>query len=113
MSATTTPQPSVTPTTDRAVSAANSLISLAQRAEQAPIVKSDLQAMFDSYSHSSAAPLILSLATVSGAWLAGHNIVADNMLLVVVIGSALTGIGYVWQWAAMKLTKPVMPTPSA
>ena len=102
MSATITTTP--TPTTDRALAAATTLATLAATAEENPVVKADLQKQFDSYSHS---PLIMAVASVAGMMLTRQNITVDNTLLTVLVGAAVTAIGYAWQWASIKFNKPV------
>lgn len=100
---TTIATPIATVTND-AVNASTGLITLATAAEQNPVVKADLQAQFDSYSHS---PVIVALASVAGMLLTQRNITVDNTLLTVVVGLVVTGMGYGWQWISMKLNKPV------
>ena len=94
----------MTPTTNRAVAVAQSLSSLAVQAEQDPIVKKDLQAQFDSYSHN---PVIMALASMAGMALAQQHITVDNTLLTVAIGLVVTGVGYGYQWLSMRFRKPV------
>lgn len=93
--------------TNDAVNDARGLITLAAAAEQNPVVKADLQAQFDSYSHS---PVIVAAASVVGMMLTRQNITVDNTLLTVVVGLVVTGLGYAWQWASMKFNKPVKVT---
>lgn len=92
----------VTPTsrTDRAVAVATTVRTLMNAAEQDPTIKADLQTAFDSYSHN---PVIAGLASIAGIMLAQQHINVDSTILTVVIGVVVTGIGYGWQWASMKM----------
>lgn len=101
------PTSSVSPSTDRAITVAVGLAHLVQTAETIPVVKADLEAQFDSISHSSAAPIILAIAGVIGSWLTGHGIPADNMILVVAVGGVVTAVGYGWQAVMIRWNKPV------
>lgn len=91
------------PSTNSAVAVSNNLAALANAAEANPIVKADLQAQFDSYSHS---PLITGVASIVGMELTRQQITVDNTLLTVGVGLVVTGIGYAWQWVSMKMRKP-------
>ena len=91
----TTPSP-----TDRAVAVSATVQNLVNAAEQDPTVKADLQTAFDSYSHN---PVIAGLASIAGIMLAQQHISVDSTVLTVVIGVIVTGLGYGWQWASMKL----------
>lgn len=96
--------------TTEAVKDATTFVALANAAEANPVVKADLQAQYDSYSHS--VPIV-AIAGVAGMYLAQHNLTVDNTLLTVAVGLAVTGIGYAWQWVSMKVRKPVTATPAA
>lgn len=96
----------LTPSTDQAVNAANSAIGLAEAAETNPVVKADLQTLFDSYTH--AGSIVPGIAALVGMALAQHGITADNFVLTIAVGLAVTGISYVAQWASMKTRKPVV-----
>ena len=102
MSATTAPA------TTRAVASAQTAQDLVVAAEQNPQVKADLQSLFDSYSHN---PVIAGLASVAGIILAQQHVNVDSMLLTIAIGLAVTALGYLWQFVAMKLNKTAMPPP--
>lgn len=93
----------VTPATTTAISASQTATDLLNAAEQNPVVKADLQSLFDSYSHSAA---ITGGALIAGALLAQRGITVDNTLLTVVIGLVSSGVIYGAQWVAMKFSKP-------
>jgi len=99
-----TDQNQPTPETDRIVAAASDLAKLAAAAEESPVGKADLQAQFDTYSHSS---LVVGVASMIGLILSQQKISVDNTLLVVGVGITTTAIGYAWQWVSMKIRKPV------
>ncbi len=99
----TTASPPISPSTNTAVATAQSAIDLATKAELNPVVKADLQTLFDSYSHN---PVVGGVVTIAGVLLAQHNITIDNTLLTVAIGVVVTGVGYAWQWASMRMRKP-------
>lgn len=107
---TTTTQTVPTPITDRAVTVAIGVAGLAEQAETIPIVKTTLERQFDSISHSSSFPLIASIAAVIGMALSQKGITVDTQLLTVAVGLALSGAGYVWQWAMIRWNKPVAVT---
>lgn len=104
MSTTTTTSLNVQPTaTDTAVAVSKTGMDLFNQAEANPVVKADLQSLFDSYSHS---PIIAGLVPVVAGLLAQKQITVGNQLLTIGIGVAVTAIGYAWQWASMKINKP-------
>jgi hypothetical protein len=109
MSSTVSTSPSIPidPKTNSAVDAANGLVKLVVAAEAEPVVKADLEAQFDSYSHS---PLIVGLTSIAGMMLTREHVTVDNTLLTVLVGAVVTGIGYAWQWASMRMRKPVKVT---
>lgn len=88
------------PASDRAVAVSATVQNLVTAAEADPVIKADLQTAFDSYSHN---PVIAGLASVAGIMLAQQHVSVDSTALTVVIGVVVTGAGYGWQWASMKL----------
>jgi len=100
VSATTTP----TTMTDVAVNVSHTAKDLLDAAEASPVVKADLETLFDSYSHN---PVVAGLASIAGIMLAQEHITVDSTLLTVVIGLVVTGVGYGYQWLSMKMRKPV------
>ena len=103
MSQTIVPTVIVSPQTERVVAISRTAQDLMDAAEQSPAVKSDLQAMFVSYSHN---PIVAALASVAGILLAQQHVTVDSTALTVVIGLAVAGCGYGWQFVSMKMSKP-------
>ena len=95
------------PSTDRAVEISKTANDLFNAAESNPIAKADLQALFDSISHGGA--VTPALVAMLAAELAQHNITLDNQLLTLLVGVAVAGASYLWQWAMIKLNKPTKP----
>ena len=107
MSTTTlTPAVPVSPSTNAAVSVSRTAGDLFNAAEQNPVVKADLQTMFDSYSHN---PIIAGIVSLVGIELTQHNLTVDTQLLTIGVGLAVTFVGYAWQWISMKMNKPATP----
>ena len=104
---TAAPTVTVTPLTERVVAASQTAQDLVDAAEKSPVVKADLQSLFASYSHN---PLVMGLVPIVGGLLTQEHITVDSTLLTVVIGLAVTIVGYFYQWIAMKLNQP-LPSP--
>jgi hypothetical protein len=85
------------------VNKAQTAIDLVQSADNNPVIKADLQTLFDSYSHN---PIVMGLVPVLAGFLTQEKITVDSTLLTVAVGAAVTGAGYLYQYISMKMRKP-------
>lgn len=104
------PMPSmpVAAATNRAVQVSATANDLFHAAEADPIVKADLQTVFDSISHMGA--IVPALVLIVGRELARQGMDLDQQLLTLFVGAGLAVLSYLAQWLMIKLKKPTIAT---
>ena len=113
MSQTTLPPPvaatSTTPVTDSAISKAQGVIDLAQKADANPDIARVLDATFGQISHTPAAQ---GLALFLGLLATQQHLTVSNGLLSLAASVLLGGVGYGWQIVSKGLAKRKVAAPA-